>query len=347
MKLSETIKQLRREREITQEDLAEMLGVSAQAVSHWECGRTMPDVTQLPVLANVFEVTTDELLGVDVASKAKRIEGILQEYERKYEFDFSRGEEAISFMADAYREFPAEFGIMIKYAWALYFYCPQDDSRRTMIGKLCRKILDKCLNDGIRKDAYHILLQIAETPEERREIAELRGLTKYDYETHWLIHQNGDHEKYLHYRQWDIIQKYWDLWSLVYWYREELTDLDEQIAVIRKAMAMDRAVFSREDIAAYADTHHSFEQLARLLIRTERYDEAMDVLAEAVENLELLRTVPEGRAYRDPLFCRIDYRNCRGGQREFRELLMTDEEFAVLREREDFRKLTDRLLSIE
>ena len=65
MTIGAKIKKLRRERDMTQEDLAEALGISAASVSQWECDKTAPDISQLPVLSNIFEVTTDFLLGVD------------------------------------------------------------------------------------------------------------------------------------------------------------------------------------------------------------------------------------------------------------------------------------------
>ena len=64
MSIGTTIKRLRRERSITQEQLAEYLGISTGAVSQWECDRTAPDITQLPLLANIFDVSADELLEI-------------------------------------------------------------------------------------------------------------------------------------------------------------------------------------------------------------------------------------------------------------------------------------------
>lgn len=57
------IAELRRSHGFTQEDLAERLGVSAQAVSKWETGAGFPDITTLPVLADIFNISVDELFG--------------------------------------------------------------------------------------------------------------------------------------------------------------------------------------------------------------------------------------------------------------------------------------------
>lgn len=58
------IAELRKEKGIGQQDLADKLGVSFQSVSKWETGTTMPDITLLPSIAEYFNVTVDELLGL-------------------------------------------------------------------------------------------------------------------------------------------------------------------------------------------------------------------------------------------------------------------------------------------
>lgn len=63
MNLGKTILHLRKQKNVTQEDMAAELGVTAAAVSKWEHGSTLPDILMLGALADYFEVTTDELLG--------------------------------------------------------------------------------------------------------------------------------------------------------------------------------------------------------------------------------------------------------------------------------------------
>ena len=62
MNIGSVIKSKRREKDLTQEQLAEYLNVSVSAVSQWESGKTVPDVSLIITLANFFDVTTDELL---------------------------------------------------------------------------------------------------------------------------------------------------------------------------------------------------------------------------------------------------------------------------------------------
>ena len=61
--MGQIIRRLRKERNLTQEELAEQLGVTFQAVSKWENDSGMPDISQVVPIANVFGVSTDVLFG--------------------------------------------------------------------------------------------------------------------------------------------------------------------------------------------------------------------------------------------------------------------------------------------
>lgn len=63
MSIAENIARMRKARGLTQEALAEEIGVSAQTISKWETATTYPDVSLLPVIADVFGVTIDALYG--------------------------------------------------------------------------------------------------------------------------------------------------------------------------------------------------------------------------------------------------------------------------------------------
>lgn len=74
MDLGKKIKQLRLKAGFTQEQLAERMGVGAQSVSKWENSVSLPDITSLPLLAEVFGVSIDELFDLSVEQKLNRIE---------------------------------------------------------------------------------------------------------------------------------------------------------------------------------------------------------------------------------------------------------------------------------
>ena len=62
-KIGRKISELRKDKNMTQMELADQMGISFQAVSNWERGNSMPDISKLPELAEVLNVSLDELLG--------------------------------------------------------------------------------------------------------------------------------------------------------------------------------------------------------------------------------------------------------------------------------------------
>ena len=80
MKLGEKIRTLRKQRGLSQEVLAEHLGVSFQAISKWENDSTMPDVMLIPAIASFFGVSTDELFDFNLYETEKKVEAIVDAY---------------------------------------------------------------------------------------------------------------------------------------------------------------------------------------------------------------------------------------------------------------------------
>lgn len=68
--IGENLKKLREEKKVTQDNLAEYLGVTYQAVSRWENGAAYPDIELLPEIARFFEVSLEELMGCENGEKA-------------------------------------------------------------------------------------------------------------------------------------------------------------------------------------------------------------------------------------------------------------------------------------
>ncbi len=66
--LSENLKKYRALKSLTQEDIAQYLGITPQSVSKWERGESYPDITFLPALANILETSIDILISIDYYS---------------------------------------------------------------------------------------------------------------------------------------------------------------------------------------------------------------------------------------------------------------------------------------
>ena len=63
--IAENLKRLRKERHMTQENVADALGISTQSVSKWEREESYPDITLLPALANLYQTSVDTILGME------------------------------------------------------------------------------------------------------------------------------------------------------------------------------------------------------------------------------------------------------------------------------------------
>lgn len=117
LKIGEKLKELRYERRITQEQLADVLGVSCQSVSRWELGACYPDIELLPVIANYFDVSLDDLMGMqDIRSEKKRREIFTAalDLERQKNLD-----EAIAVLRNALKTYPNDDEFSAELALAL------------------------------------------------------------------------------------------------------------------------------------------------------------------------------------------------------------------------------------
>lgn len=81
--MGQIIRRLRKERNLTQEELAEQLGVTFQAVSKWENDTGMPDISQVVPIAHVFGVTTDVLFGTAGTDGDEEVATFIREMERR------------------------------------------------------------------------------------------------------------------------------------------------------------------------------------------------------------------------------------------------------------------------
>lgn len=71
MNIGEVIKTFRQRQNITQEELANRLNITAQAVSRWETGISYPDITMIPHITQALHITSDELFGIDTLNQSQ------------------------------------------------------------------------------------------------------------------------------------------------------------------------------------------------------------------------------------------------------------------------------------
>ena len=117
LSLGANIKRFRLERGLTQEEVANHLGISFQSISKWERGEAYPDIEMLPVLANYFGVNVDELLGVSEQARKEKYDDI----NNRWKVNNKNGLHCdnVSLMRDALKLFPNDALLLVQLSTSL------------------------------------------------------------------------------------------------------------------------------------------------------------------------------------------------------------------------------------
>ena len=160
----ENLKRLRLEKNLTQEKLADFLGVSFQSISKWERGDTYPDITMLPCIASFFSVSVDELLGVDKAKDEAEIIKELEAYDNLTDADIKQ-----KIINSLVKKFPGDFRILLRYMTCLVHFKENTPENVAKIISVYENIQQNCNNDKIRISAKRHMAELY------RELCEKEG----------------------------------------------------------------------------------------------------------------------------------------------------------------------------
>ncbi|QVK19003.1 helix-turn-helix transcriptional regulator [Mycoplasmatota bacterium] len=141
-KIGEVIRNLRKEKKLTQEKLAEYLGVSFQTISKWENGIVYPDITNLPSIANFFNISIDKLFYQDKSENEIVIDKIYDEC------CWSNKESAELILRETLQKYPGNFKLMQALLSVLYKRGNVNNSDEII--NLGNRILDDCTDDKLR-----------------------------------------------------------------------------------------------------------------------------------------------------------------------------------------------------
>lgn len=111
------IKDLRKQRNLTQEEIAEILSISCQAISKWETNTSYPDISLLPIIADYFGVSIDYLLGHDTSKQEKEIKEVCDKADTL--FETQNFIQAVPLLREMLIKHPGNEKLMYKLAWAL------------------------------------------------------------------------------------------------------------------------------------------------------------------------------------------------------------------------------------
>lgn len=135
MNIGNKIKMLRKRRGITQEQLAESIGVSFQAVSKWENNIALPDIILAPLLASYFSVSLDELFDFNLKEMECAVKIIADE---AYEYRESNPSESRQILEEGLRKYP-ENDILLNSLLYVLNYTENPDETISIASKLIEK----------------------------------------------------------------------------------------------------------------------------------------------------------------------------------------------------------------
>lgn len=157
LNLSDNIIRLRREKKLTQEELADFMGVTKASVSKWEKGQSTPDILLLPRLAAFFDVTVDELIGYEAQLSGEQIRRQYAELSKDFaSLPFTEVlEKARSLAHQYYACYPLLLQLSILY-WNHHMLAETEAERRQLLREAvlwCERILENCSDVGVCSDA--------------------------------------------------------------------------------------------------------------------------------------------------------------------------------------------------
>ena len=147
--LGEKIKSLRKQKNISQEVFANYLGISFQAVSKWENGNTMPDVTMIPAIASFFGVSIDELFNFNLYEMEKQVEEICLE---AYKYRYTDSAKSEQILREGLQRFPGNDIILNNLLYTLDYKTRADE-----VINLCKSLIESTKDDSVKYDACRIL----------------------------------------------------------------------------------------------------------------------------------------------------------------------------------------------
>ncbi len=207
------IKELRKKNDMTQEKLAEYLGVSFQAVSKWETGVAAPDLSLIVPLSRLFCVSTDELFGLSETKEDPRMAQLREQWGDTW--DSGDTEKRYEIAKAAVKEYPGNFEFLIWLADAESSYADHDcedpaDAKCHYENavRYYEMIIEDCPDTEIKNDAiYGIVMNLPIIGRREEAVVYAKQHPKSSELLKWCL--TGEEKKIN--RQEMILQKLYDL----------------------------------------------------------------------------------------------------------------------------------------
>lgn len=309
---AQNFKRLRRSAEMTQEEISFALGVSPQAVSRWETGATYPDIEMLPVIAEYFSVSLEELLGVEQSkrkAKAKEYKTLFKEY-------MERGKigECIAVSREAVKEFPRDWELQNQLMYALFVSGSDDgdignwqenqEKYKQEIIDIGTDIIEHCIDDKIRLEAKSRLgFHYCELGELARGKAVFDTLPSVDSckeaMMYWAL--RGEERKQYNRDTFSLFlsRALWNLWTVA---TDNNGDYDLTVDALLKYERIIKLIYDEGDLGDWSLglAQLYFYKLAPIAAQNKRFDDMFGFLERGLEYMKAFAKLPK-------VYCHTSY----------------------------------------
>lgn len=359
MSIGSNIKRLRREKDITQEQLAEYLGITSRAVSQWECDRTTPDLSQIPALCHIFDVSSDTLLGIDIEKSNEAIRNYIDEaniYATQGDF-----ENSLQILREANRKFPKSYAIMQQMAENIVIVnCRKCRKDYDEVFELCNRILAECTDSTIRKEAIQTMATAygyAGKREEMLKLTEEMPNVYFSREDFMRYRWKGDadfekFQGYLDYLAGRLIEMLGIAAMQRHDNNEFVYSIEERIHLLKTRVALLELLFPDGDYLFYAQFgDQACAQLCSAYLEKGDYEDVWYWLEKRADFVIHMETYDFNAPFTSPILRGV----IPGGwigvvgdefSQKMLDWLTTDEETAVLRNDKRYQNLINRLKAV-
>ena len=306
--IGENIKRLRREKNVTQEALAAHLGLSCQAVSKWERGESLPDISLIVPMANFFRVSADTILGLEPARRESDILNYLEQYNALEQAGETEAKYAL--LQKAYTAYPDDFRLIQLY---IDYLCMDPDvedgylAHKIELFRLCNQVLEQCPTESIRYHAMDVMSQIFYLEGEDDKAIEMLGNFPSAFQTKnqmlSLLFEAGSKERLTFSRQ--SFAEVLEI-MLLQVRRVALEDTAfnrvEQLSYLRKAISTVELFIEEGD---YGFFHYHLSDfyfwMANRYVMTENPDAAIENIGKAFAHAKAYDDLPETYVHTSPM----------------------------------------------
>ena len=274
--IGDNIRKFRKEKEISQETLAERLGVTFQAISRWERGEGYPDISMLPVIAGFFHISVDELLGVSENRQEEEVEKIIEEcseYDTHYE-----AEKMQNCIDEALKKYPGNYKLL---GWYVYAFQWKNPGKAIEAGLY---VMNNCRDEEIRGFVRSNLIYAYRNNGQQDKAVELAKQLPSYYDTRQdVLRDMLSGRERLEHVQHMCIDLAYEFWCSVRKIQEEYS-VEERVALFQKSNDIYDAIYEKDDMPIKLSRKmRNYQGMAEVALKEGRVEEGISYMKEAAE----------------------------------------------------------------